>query len=181
MGGDIAGWRVAVDLSVLLHGAIGHGSIAVSQVVQGLLAPTHALGLVADIFVTLQQDGVKPIAFFDGMPWPYKAAEAEQRQSRRIAAASEARRLAADPTPSQRGLMKKAAQKAEYGTPQLRDACVGLLKSHGIPVVGAAFEADGQMAWAYKHNLVDAVLTNDSELCVLGCKVLRIPAGRAVG
>eukprot|EP00965_Chrysotila_dentata_P052092 1728593-Pleurochrysis_carterae.AAC.4 len=177
--GDIAGWRVAVDVSVLLHGAVGQGSIAMQQIIQGNLAPGDALGQVCDVFEMLHCCGVKAVAFFDGTARPFKSDEVRQRQAMRREAAAEARHLSACADADPRAIMK-AAQKAAHVTGELRAACIKHLKRQGVAIVGAPFEADGQMAWAYKQGTVDAVLTNDSDLCVLGCKVLRIPAGRAI-
>ena len=39
----------------------------------------------------------------------------------------------------------------------------------------APFEADGQLAWLHKRGEVQRVVTNDSDLGVLGCSVARIP------
>ena len=42
-------------------------------------------------------------------------------------------------------------------------------------VVMAPYEADGQLALLYRQRRVDRVVTNDSDLGVLRCRVVRLP------
>jgi exonuclease-1 len=44
------------------------------------------------------------------------------------------------------------------------------LRAENIPYVVAPYEADAQLAYLERNHLVDAILTEDSDLLVFGCK-----------
>eukprot|EP00965_Chrysotila_dentata_P197147 6178010-Pleurochrysis_carterae.AAC.1 len=48
--GELQGWRVAVDASVLLHGVVGQGSNAVAQKIHKVAVPTNCLTHIKDLF-----------------------------------------------------------------------------------------------------------------------------------
>eukprot|EP00965_Chrysotila_dentata_P254099 6211760-Pleurochrysis_carterae.AAC.1 len=155
-----------------MHGVMCQGSIATVQVLQGTNAPNDAVGFVRNALEQLHRSGIVATACFDGAARPYKEREHVERQQKLEAAKDLSQSddaTAADTT---------KAHKAAFAYPQLRHACIDMLKTLGILTIGAPFEADGQLAWAYKQGEIDAVLTIDGDRCALGCVVLRIPHGK---
>lgn len=46
---------------------------------------------------------------------------------------------------------------------------IKVLQSEGVEFIVAPYEADAQLAYLALNNLVDAVITEDSDLVVYGC------------
>jgi hypothetical protein len=72
--------------------------------------------------------------------------------------------------------VEKAAQapaKVLCVTPEIRRDVISMCKSLGVRVVGAPYEADGQLAWEFRAGRIDMVYTVDGDLLALGCRVLR--------
>uniref|UniRef100_A0A7S4ESH0 Uncharacterized protein n=1 Tax=Chrysotila carterae TaxID=13221 RepID=A0A7S4ESH0_CHRCT len=60
--GDLQGWTVAVDVSVLMHGVVGQGGNAVTQVINKVAASSECLlAQITDIFEKLYHRGVTPL------------------------------------------------------------------------------------------------------------------------
>lgn len=49
-------------------------------------------------------------------------------------------------------------------------------RKEGVEVVVAPYEADSQLAYLGKENIVDFVITEDSDLLAFGCKKVDISA-----
>ena len=49
-------------------------------------------------------------------------------------------------------------------------ALIRELRSRSIDYIVAPYEADAQLAFLDKENLVDAIITEDSDLFVFGCR-----------
>ncbi len=47
-----------------------------------------------------------------------------------------------------------------------------LLKSKNIPFIVAPYESDSQLCKMYRMSIIDAVVSEDSDFIVYGCKVL---------
>lgn len=176
---DLKGLRLGVDVSVLIHAAIAAPDIAEDMVLRGIPAPPHAVQKVVRVFEQLCDWGAQPYAFFDGDTRPYKREEAASRSERREAAMTRATQLyessSGNTGTEYRKLLRKEVRSATHVTPELRNACALQLAILGFPVIGSPFEADGQLAWAFRKGQVDAVMTIDSDLLALGCKVIRLP------
>lgn len=61
-------------------------------------------------------------------------------------------------------------QKCADVTPRMAARLIEELKRFGIEYVVAPYEADAQMAWLSRMGLVAAVVTEDSDLLLFGCK-----------
>ena len=177
--GDAQGLRLGIDTYVLLHAAAADYGVAIGMVVRGQPAPMNAVARVAHAFEKLREWGVTAVAFFDGAPRPYKLGEVNTRGAKRSEAAAKARELFSSSQHSKE--MREQARAAARVTPELRRATIYELKKAGVPVVGAPYEADGQLAWAFKQKKIGAVLTVDGDLLVLGCKVFRLRNGDPFG
>ena len=95
----------------------------------------------------LLQIGIRPIVVFDG-----KMNEAKLRHQ--------------DKNPDTLEKEIKLSQQIE----EVVEKLVIALHSNGISHMTAPYEADAQLAWLCKNNLIDAVLTTDSDLACYGAK-----------
>ncbi|KAF2641249.1 exodeoxyribonuclease 1 [Massarina eburnea CBS 473.64] len=113
--------------------------------------------------------GITPYIVFDGDYLPSKAGTEKDRAARR----KEGKRLGLE-------LLKvgKTAQahlelqKAVDVTPEMARMLIEELKHHNIQYIVAPYEADSQMAYLERKGLIDAILTEDSDLLVFGAKCL---------
>ncbi|RDA91866.1 hypothetical protein CP533_3656 [Ophiocordyceps camponoti-saundersi (nom. inval.)] len=117
----------------------------------------------------LRHFGVMPYMVFDGDFLPSKAATEESRAKNR----EEKRKLALE-------LMKAGKptqatqefQKCIDITPQMAHVLIQELQKMGIPYVVAPYEADAQLVYLERHNLIDGIISDDSDLLVFGAKRL---------
>jgi exonuclease 1 len=136
----------------------------------------------------LQEFNIKPLIVFDGgkqsntLPilassvthsfhlqgyLPLKGVTEKDRKSKR----EENRRLGLEAF--QAGNKSKAAeyfQKCVDIKPSMAKAWIEELKKARVEYIVAPYEADAQLAYLEKIGLADAVLTEDSDLLVFGCK-----------
>ncbi|CAO1631102.1 unnamed protein product [Parajaminaea phylloscopi] len=115
----------------------------------------------------LQHHGVTPYVVFDGDRLPSKAGTENDREQRRVDSRAKADELSA------RG--QEAAAFEHYAkcvdvTPEMAFQLIKALRAQGIKYVVAPYEADAQLAFLERHGLIDAVVTEDSDLLVFGCK-----------
>ena len=115
----------------------------------------------------LQHYGVTPYIVFDGDYLPSKAKTECEREEKR----SENTRLGKAALASGN---KKAAQeyfqKAIDVTPDMALRFIHALQEAKVEYVVAPYEADAQLAYLDKMNIIDGVVTEDSDLLVFGCK-----------
>jgi hypothetical protein len=186
--GRYAGKRLAVDVSVLGHGAVCNPDAAHLMVSHGVDAPGVAVNRVVTAFQMLKAWNITPLAVFDGASRPDKAGEAQTRKETRDGHMAEARRLHAM-TPVERSAQDKWGDKfisecrgATRVTEQLREQIVVRLRALGVSIHVAPYEADGQMAWMYQNGEVDAVMTCDGDLFALGCRdIVRLEPSSGTG
>ena len=113
--------------------------------------------------------GVTPYLVFDGDYLPSKAATEVERSTRR----AESRRVGLElhrmGKPSQAHL---ELQKAIDVTPEMARQLIEELKRNKIEYVVAPYEADAQLAYMERKNIIQGVLSEDSDLLVFGVKRL---------
>lgn len=110
---------------------------------------------------------VRPIMVFDGGHLPMKShQEALRSQSRRESRAKATELLSVGDSAA----AYIHVQKSTDVTPQMAARLIDELKKMGIEYVVAPYEADAQMAWLDRVGLVEAVITEDSDLLLFGCK-----------
>ena len=99
----------------------------------------------------LPQIGIRPIVVFDG-----KKNEAKLRHQ--------------DKNPDTLEKEIKLYQQIE----EVVEILAISLHSNGISNMTAPYEADAQLAWLCKYNLIDAVLSTDSDLACYGAKKVTV-------
>ncbi|BGP55305.1 hypothetical protein JCM8202_000618 [Rhodotorula sphaerocarpa] len=157
------GKRVAVDGYVWLHrGAYG-------------CAEDLALGRPTIKYVNyamhrvrmLKYFGVTPVMVFDGGLLPSKMGTEDDRERRRAEALAKGKAFRAEGRASQ---ARECFVKAVDVTPAMAYQLIKALKTEGVEFVVAPYEADPQLAYLEKTGFVDAVVTEDSDLLVFGCR-----------
>ncbi|KAL9610281.1 MAG: hypothetical protein Q9167_005001 [Letrouitia subvulpina] len=113
--------------------------------------------------------GVVPYMVFDGDNLPSKAATEAGREKRR----EESRKLGLElyrlGKPSQAHL---ELQKAVDVTPEMARQLIDELKKLGVQYVVAPYEADAQLAYLEKKDIIQGIISEDSDLLVFGAKRL---------
>lgn len=113
--------------------------------------------------------GVTPYLVFDGDRLPSKAGTEKDRAERR----KESKRVGHELL--RMGKTTQAyqeLQKAVDITPQMARNVIEELKRSNVAYIVAPYEADSQMAYLEKKGIVDAILSEDSDLLVFGAKTL---------
>ena len=117
----------------------------------------------------LQHFGVTPFLIFDGDYLPSKAATEKDRAVRRADSRKAGLELLKAGKTSQAFL---ELQKAVDVTPEMARQLIDELKRTGVQYIVAPYEADAQMAYLEKQGVIDAILSEDSDLLVFGSKCL---------
>ncbi|KAK9375700.1 uncharacterized protein V1513DRAFT_441688 [Lipomyces chichibuensis] len=162
---EFAGQVIAVDAYVWLH----RGAIACAS---DLAFGNHTRKYVDYAMHRvrmLKHYGVKPYLVFDGANLPSKQHTEKNRQISREAAREAAMKL------HKAGMRREADehfQKCIDITPTMASHLIKALEKEGVPYIVAPYEADAQMVYLEKRRLVSAVISEDSDLLVFGCKCL---------
>jgi exonuclease 1 len=115
----------------------------------------------------LISNGVKPIIIFDGARLPSKdITEVKRASSRKTNLAKAVSLLRAAKTTE----ANKYFQKAVNITPEITQMLIRRLRLDGIDFVVAPYEADAQLAYMFIQGELDAIITEDSDLLVFGCR-----------
>ena len=61
-------------------------------------------------------------------------------------------------------------QKCVDVSPEMALALIKECRREGVECIVAPYEADAQLAYLQKENIVDLVITEDSDMLVFGCK-----------
>ncbi|KAK9324771.1 hypothetical protein V1517DRAFT_316263 [Lipomyces orientalis] len=162
---EFAGQVIAVDAYVWLH----RGAIACAA---DLAFGNHTRKYVDYAMHRvrmLKYYGVKPYMVFDGANLPSKQHTDTDRRITREAALEAAMKL------HMAGMRKEAYdhfQKCIDVTPTMASHLIKALEKEGVPYLVAPYEADAQMVYLEKKSLVSAIISEDSDLLVFGCKCL---------
>jgi len=112
------------------------------------------------------------IVVFDGATPPVKREMCMKRRERRENASSVLNRELEDVKEGEESQDLKAARRAGLINPVMYQAMAGnlinQLRQESISFLVAPYEADGQLAFMSKHNLVDVVITEDSDMIGYG-------------
>ncbi|KAK7208480.1 PIN domain-like protein, partial [Myxozyma melibiosi] len=162
---EFAGQVVGVDGYVWLH----RGAIACA-VDLALGRPTRKYVDYAMHRVhMLQHYGVKPYLVFDGANLPSKRHTEIERKKSRDEARQEVMKLFRAGRSSE---AYQCCQKAIDITPTMASLFIRSLEKESIPYVVAPYEADAQLAYLEKKNIISAVVSEDSDLLVFGVRCL---------
>ncbi|NWS33826.1 EXO1 Exonuclease, partial [Polioptila caerulea] len=157
------GLTVAVDTYCWLH----KGAYACAEKL--------ARGEPTDVYVVfcmklvhmLLSFGIKPILVFDGCTLPSKKEVEKARRERRQASLLKGKQLL------QEGRLSEAREcfgRSINITHAMAHEVIKAARAQGIDCIVAPYEADAQLAYLNKIGMVQAIITEDSDLLAFGCK-----------
>jgi len=157
------GKRAGVDASCWLHRS-AHS--CAWELVSGKGSDKY-LKFLLKCIDCLQRNGVIPIIVFDGAQLPMKANEEHRRGVDRDNALREA--MEAD---RMRDWQRRhqAAQRAVRTTKEMLKGFIDLCVENAVKFVCSPYEADAQLGYMYKHNQIDFVISEDSDLILYGVR-----------
>jgi exonuclease-1 len=133
----------------------------------------------------LRHHGITPYIVFDGGPLPAKQGTEESRATKRAENLARGKALAAQ---GQHARARECFCKCVDVTPQMAFQFIKVssirsvptlfliikkaLRAENVPYVVAPYEADAQMAYLEANGVVSAILTEDSDLLVFGCRTV---------
>ncbi|KPV75254.1 uncharacterized protein RHOBADRAFT_53255 [Rhodotorula graminis WP1] len=158
-----AGKTVAVDAYVWLHrGAYG----CAEDLALGKPTTKYANYAMHRVRM-LKHFGVTPILVFDGGLLPSKMGTEDAREAKRADALARGRAFLAEGKGAQ---ARECFVKAVDVTPAMAFQLIKALRREKVQYIVAPYEADPQLAYLERTGLVDAVVTEDSDLLVFGCR-----------
>ncbi|NXC81498.1 EXO1 Exonuclease, partial [Cercotrichas coryphoeus] len=157
------GLTVAVDTYCWLH----KGAYACAEKL--------ARGEPTDLYVAfcmklvhmLLSFGIKPILVFDGCTLPSKKEVEKARRERRQASLLKGKQLL------QEGRLSEAREcfgRSVNITHAMAHEVIKAARAQGVDCIVAPYEADAQLAYLNKTGMVQAIITEDSDLLAFGCK-----------
>ncbi|XP_062207052.1 exonuclease 1-like isoform X2 [Phragmites australis] len=159
---ELRGQTVAVDTYSWLHkGALSCGD----RLCKGIPTTRHIEYCMHRVNM-LRHYGVKPILIFDGGLLPIKSDQETKRARSRKENLERAREHEA--AGNSRAAFE-CYQKAVDITPRIASELIQVLKKEKVDYIVAPYEADAQMTFLSVNKLVDAVITEDSDLIPFGC------------
>ncbi|NWW60210.1 EXO1 Exonuclease, partial [Ifrita kowaldi] len=157
------GLTVAVDTYCWLH----KGAYACAEKL--------ARGEPTDLYVAfcmklvhmLLSFGIKPILVFDGCTLPSKKEVEKARREKRQASLLKGKQLL------QEGRLSEAREcfgRSVNITHAMAHEVIKAARAQGVDCIVAPYEADAQLAYLNKTGMVQAIITEDSDLLAFGCK-----------
>ncbi|NXO55936.1 EXO1 Exonuclease, partial [Aramus guarauna] len=157
------GQTVAVDTYCWLH----KGAYACAEKL--------ARGEPTDLYVVfcmklvdmLLSFGIKPILVFDGCTLPSKKEVEKARREKRQASLLKGKQLL------QEGKLSEAREcfgRSVNVTHIMAHEVIKAARARGVDCIVAPYEADAQLAYLNKTGMVQAIITEDSDLLAFGCK-----------
>ncbi|KAF9269671.1 PIN domain-like protein [Marasmius fiardii PR-910] len=160
---EFSGQTIAVDAYVWLHKAVYS---CATELATG--QPTcKYVNYAMDRVRILRHHGIEPYIVFDGGPLQAKQGTESDRKKKREEYIAKGNMLAAQ---GKHSSARDCYTKAVDVTPQMAFQLIKALRAEGVKYVVAPYEADAQLAFLEKNGLVSAILTEDSDLLVFGCK-----------
>ncbi|EKM76744.1 hypothetical protein AGABI1DRAFT_78182 [Agaricus bisporus var. burnettii JB137-S8] len=160
---EFKGQTIAVDAYVWLHKGV---YACATELAIG--KPTHKYVDYAMHRVRLLRHyGVEPYVVFDGGPLPAKRGTESERKKRRDENLARGKALVAQGRHSQ---ARDCFIKCIDVTPEMAYQLIKALRPENVQYIVAPYEADAQLAYLERKGLVSAILTEDSDLLVFGCK-----------
>ncbi|WFD00597.1 hypothetical protein MYAM1_003348 [Malassezia yamatoensis] len=159
------GKTVGIDAYVWLH----RGAYSCASELALGKPTTRYIAYAVHRIRMLKHYGVTPYVVFDGDRLPSKQGTEMDRSAKR--AENRAKALAFLDR-NQMAAAREAFTRCVDVTPAMAFELIKVLRSEKIPYVVAPYEADAQLAFLERHNLIDAIITEDSDLLVYGCKTV---------
>lgn len=162
------GKKIAIDISILMYQVViairNSGSDLTNE--KGDIT-SHILGLFNKTISFLEK-GIIPVFVFDGKPPQLKQKILDARKQVRKKALE---KLSDAQTESDK---IKYLKRSVWISREQTDQCRQLLELMGVPYIDAPQEADSQLSYLCKNNLVYAVLTEDMDILTFGSpKIIR--------
>ena len=152
------GRKVGVDAFTWLHKA----AFSCARELFHDPSTTRIIPFLSKRLKLLRDNNLEPIFVFDGKPLPIKAGTDAQRRVIRENAKQQILRAEREGKNSD---LYNQAISIHYETVL---TFINFLKKNNIQYIVAPYEADAQLAYLAKQNIVDLVLTEDSDLLVYG-------------
>ncbi|XP_010221670.1 PREDICTED: exonuclease 1-like, partial [Tinamus guttatus] len=111
--------------------------------------------------------GIKPILVFDGCTLPSKKEVEKARREKRQANLLKGKQLLRE------GKLSEAREcfgRSVNVTHDMAREVIKAARAQGIDCIVAPYEADAQLAYLNKTGMVQAIITEDSDLLAFGCK-----------
>ena len=160
---ELAGLRVAVDAYVWLHRST-YGCAA--DLCQGVRTRQYLNYLIGRLRLLLEAN-VHVYLVFDGGPLPAKRGTEHERRARREESKMRAMQCLRE---GNRGEAFQHFSRAVDVTPAMAMEWIRTVQGvDNVSFVVAPYEADAQLALLAKAGLVDAVITEDSDILAFGC------------
>ncbi|KAL1834059.1 exonuclease 1 isoform X2 [Daucus carota subsp. sativus] len=159
---DLEGCSVAVDTYSWLH----KGALSCSKELCTGQPTTKHIAYCMHRVNMLRHHGIKPILVFDGGHLPMKG---EQENKRARSRKENFERALEHESGGNRSAAYECYSKAVDITPSIAYDLIQVLKQENVAYVVAPYEADAQMTFLAVNKLVDAVITEDSDLIPFGC------------
>lgn len=112
---------------------------------------------------------IEPFFIFDGDSIGVKKETEAKRREKRVENKSVAERLWEI---GEKSNAMDYFQKCVDVTPEMAKCIIDYCKTNKIQYIVAPFEADAQMVYLEKHNIIHGILSEDSDLLVFGCRRL---------
>nr|XP_013799357.1 PREDICTED: exonuclease 1 isoform X1 [Apteryx mantelli mantelli]XP_013799359.1 PREDICTED: exonuclease 1 isoform X1 [Apteryx mantelli mantelli] len=157
------GQTVAVDTYCWLH----KGAYACAEKL--------AKGEPTDLYVAfcmklvdmLLSFGIKPILVFDGCTLPSKKEVEKARREKRQASLLKGKQLLREGKVSE---ARECFGRSVNVTHVMAREVIKAARTQGVDCIVAPYEADAQLAYLNKTGMVQAIITEDSDLLAFGCK-----------
>ncbi|XP_008692927.1 exonuclease 1 [Ursus maritimus] len=157
------GQAVAVDTYCWLH----KGAIACAEKLAKGEPTDKYVGFCMRFVNMLLSHGVKPILVFDGCTLPSKKEVEKSRRERRQANLLKGKQLLREGKVSE---ARECFTRSINITHAMAHKVIKAARSQGVDCLVAPYEADAQLAYLNKAGIVQAIVTEDSDLLAFGCK-----------
>ncbi|XP_014118858.1 PREDICTED: exonuclease 1 isoform X3 [Pseudopodoces humilis] len=157
------GLAVAVDTYCWLH----KGAYACAEKLARGEPTDFYVAFCMKLVQMLLSFGIKPILVFDGCTLPSKKEVEKARRERRQASLLRGKQLL------QEGRLSEAREcfgRSVNITHAMAHEVIKAARAQGVDCIVAPYEADAQLAYLNKVGIVQAIITEDSDLLAFGCK-----------
>ncbi|KAK0203660.1 PIN domain-like protein [Desarmillaria ectypa] len=160
---EFSGKTVAIDAYAWLHRGVYS---CATELATGTQTSKYVRYVMERIRI-LRQHNIEPYVVFDGGPLPAKQGTEVTRKQKREENLARGKALADEGKHTQ---AREFYVKCVDVTPQMAFQVIKALRAENIKYTVAPYEADAQMAYLERTGYVDAVVTEDSDMLVFGCK-----------
>ena len=159
---SFSGKKIAIDISILIYQVvIGIRNSGSDKLNDNGDIVSHILGVFNKSIFFLEK-GIIPIYVFDGKPPLIKQNLLQLRRNNKLIALNKLNNV----TDEENRI--KYFKRTVFISKNQMDECRELLELMGIPYINAPEEADSQLSYLCKSNIVHAVLSEDMDILTFG-------------